>query len=112
MNRHGVGRVFHNMCVRGFHVYSNVWKPVIGEEQRCQREECNPRDPYAVAVTKSCTKVVEMEVVGHISNYLSTLLFVYKENWCGVLYSHWKQLILKRFTTRWHGNPIPISFCW
>ena len=26
---------------------------MIGEELRCQREEYNPRDPYAVAVTSA-----------------------------------------------------------
>ena len=55
------------VCVRrGFHVYKDVWRPVIGEELRCQREEDNPRDPYAVAVTKSCTGVGGVEVVGHV----------------------------------------------
>ena len=43
---------FNDTCVRGFHVYKDVWRPVIGEELRCQREEDNPRDPYAVAVTR------------------------------------------------------------
>ena len=42
---------FNDKCVRGFHVYKDVWRPVIGEELRCQREEDNPRDPYAVTVT-------------------------------------------------------------
>ena len=44
---------FNDTCVRGFHVYKDVWRPVIGEELRCQREEDNPRDPYAVAVTSA-----------------------------------------------------------
>ena len=39
---------------------------MIDEELRCKREEDNPRYPYAVAVTKSCTVVVGVEVVGHI----------------------------------------------
>ena len=64
---------FNDTCVRGFHVYKDVWRPVIGEELRCQREEDNPRDPYAVAVTKSRTGVVGMKVVGHVPRYLSTL---------------------------------------
>ena len=59
---------FNDMCVRGFHVYKDVWRPVIDEELRCQREEDNPRDPYAVAVTKSRTGVV-----GHVPRYLSTV---------------------------------------
>ena len=47
-----------------FYVYKDVWRPVIGEELRCQREEDNPRDPYAVTVTKS-----RIEVVGHVPRY-------------------------------------------
>ena len=64
---------FNDTYVRGFHVYKDVWRPVIGEELRCQREEDNPRDPYAVAVTKSRTGVVGVEVVGHVPRYLSTV---------------------------------------
>ena len=60
---------YNDTCVRGFHVYKDVWRPVIGEELRCQREEDNPRDPYAVTVTKSCTGVVGVEVVGHVPRY-------------------------------------------
>ena len=57
---------FNDTCVRGFHVYKDVWRPMIGEELRCQREEDNPRYPYVVAVTKSHTGVVGVEVVGHV----------------------------------------------
>ena len=64
---------FNDTCVRGFHVYEDVWRPVIGEELRCQREEDNTRDPYAVVVTKSRTGVVGVEVVGHVPRYLSTV---------------------------------------
>ena len=45
---------FNDTCVRDFHVYKlDVWRPMIGEELRYQREEYNPRDPYAVAVTSA-----------------------------------------------------------
>ena len=63
----------NDICVHGFHVYNNVWRSMIGEELRCQREKDNPRDPYAVAVTKSRTGVLGLEVVGHVPRYLSTL---------------------------------------
>ena len=64
---------FNDTCVHVFHVYKDVWRPVIGEELRCQREEDNPRDPYAVAVTKSHTGVVGVEGIGHVPCYLSTV---------------------------------------
>ena len=35
------------------------------------------RDPYAVAVTKSRSGVVEEEVVGHVPHYLSTLCVLF-----------------------------------
>ena len=75
MNQNGRHRFreFNDMCSYGFNVYNNVWKPVIGKELRCQREKDNPRDPYAVAVTKSCTGDVGVEVVGHVPHYLSAL---------------------------------------
>ena len=68
---------FCDTCVRGFHIYKDVWRPVIGEELGCQREESNPRDPYAVTVTKSHSGVVEEEVVGHVPHYLSTLCLLF-----------------------------------
>ena len=51
---------FNDTCVHGFHVYKDVWRPVIGEELRYQREEYNPRDPYAVAVTSAV-------IFGHVA---------------------------------------------
>ena len=57
---------FNDTCIHGFHVYKDVWRPVIGEELRCKREKDNPRYPYAVAVTKSHTEVVGVEIVGHV----------------------------------------------
>ena len=65
---------FNDTFVHGFHVYKDVWRPMIGEELRCQREEDNPRDPHAVAVTKSRTGVVGVKVVG-----VNILFVVYKK---------------------------------
>ena len=39
-------------CVRGYHEYSGIWEPFIGEELQCDRETANPHDPYAVSVLK------------------------------------------------------------
>ena len=46
--------------VRGYHVYKEIWNPVIGEELHCQREMSNEKDRYAVAVKKARL------VVGHL----------------------------------------------
>ena len=65
----------NDMCVYGLHIYNNVWRPVIREELRYQRDEdCDKsKDPYDVAVTKSCTGVIRVKVVGHILHYFSSL---------------------------------------
>ena len=47
-------------CVKGYHIYQELWEAVIGEELQCQRERDNPADIYAVAVRKGRT------VVGHL----------------------------------------------
>ena len=36
-------------CVREFHVYQDVWVPVIGETLPCLRETNNSEERYAVA---------------------------------------------------------------
>ena len=54
-------------CVRGQHIYQELWEAVIGEELQCQRERDNPTDIYAVAVRKGRT------VVGHLPRRLSRL---------------------------------------
>ena len=54
---------YNDMCVCGFHVYQDVWRPVIGD---------NPRDPYAVVVIKS-----RAGIVGHVPHNLSALCSVF-----------------------------------
>ena len=33
-------------CVRGFHVYGDVWTPSVEEIHVCEREDGNPSDLY------------------------------------------------------------------
>ena len=37
-------------CVRGYHVYSDIWSASVGEELPCEREDGNSADPFAVAI--------------------------------------------------------------
>ena len=37
-------------CIRGYHVYKEIWEPAIGEQLSCKREDSNTKDQYAVAV--------------------------------------------------------------
>ena len=39
-------------CVRGYRVYQEVWRAVVGEDLACDRETSNERDRYTVAVKK------------------------------------------------------------
>ena len=47
-------------CVRGFHVYQDIWTPTTGEHLSCQMEDSNAFDPYAVAIRKNAN------VIGHV----------------------------------------------
>ena len=53
-------------CVRGHHVYSIIWNPVLGERLTCKRELDNVEDRYAVAICKD-----EDTVVGHVPRKIS-----------------------------------------
>ena len=44
------------LCVRGYHVYKDIWEAAIGEELPCERETRNTNDRYAVAVKKDSTE--------------------------------------------------------
>ena len=37
-------------CVHGYHEYSMIWEPVMGEELQCGTEIDDSHDPYAVIV--------------------------------------------------------------
>ena len=52
-------------CIRGHHIYKDIWTPVVDEELSCRREEGNISDPYAVAFIKSGV------IVGHVPRRIS-----------------------------------------
>ena len=60
-------------CVRGFHVYKDVWAPVTGEVLSCEMEDENLFDPYAVAIKKGS------EVIGHVPCKISAARFLFLE---------------------------------
>ena len=41
-----------DVCVRGQHIYKDIWYAVVGEVLVCKREPNNFQDRYAVAVKK------------------------------------------------------------
>ena len=54
-------------CIRGYHVYQDVWEAAIDEELVCRPERSNGHDRYAVAVMKNDL------VVGHLPSKFSRL---------------------------------------
>ena len=61
-------------CVCGYHEYSGIWEPFIGEELQCDRETANPHDPYAVSVLKW------RQIVGHVPRTISRACSVFLRN--------------------------------
>lgn len=55
-------------CVRGYHVYKEIWNYAIGDTLTAKPEFGNVHDPYAVAVVTS-----DDVVVGHLPRNISTL---------------------------------------
>ena len=39
--------------IKGYHIYRNVWLPLLVEELYGKMDPCNPVDKYAVAVKKT-----------------------------------------------------------
>ena len=54
-------------CIRGYHVYKEIWQAAVGEELECDREHGNTKDRYAVAVRRQGI------VIGHLPRKLSRL---------------------------------------
>ena len=52
-------------CIRGFHIYKEVWTLFIGERPGCAREKSNREDPFAVAMKRGT------ETVGHVPPTIS-----------------------------------------
>ena len=65
--------------LRGFHVYQDIWRPVIGETLHCIHERNNDHDRYAIAPTKRLPGCLSDSIVGHlpreISRYMRFLIW-------------------------------------
>ena len=48
-------KYFERNCVRGYHVYKELWAATVGEALVCEREPKNASDRYAVAVKNEGT---------------------------------------------------------
>ena len=54
-------------CIRGFHIYKEIWSPQLDEILSCVREIGNREDPFAVAVMK------DSNIVGHLPRSISCI---------------------------------------
>ena len=66
-------------CVRGYHVYKNIWNPSVRDKLECRREPTNVQDCYAVAVVYKCRTDVDDDLnndttVKHLPQKISCVL--------------------------------------
>ena len=45
-------------CIRGYHVYKELWAAGLGEVLTCEREPDNASDRYAVAVSTMDNSII------------------------------------------------------
>lgn len=59
----------------GFHVYQDIWKPVIEETLYCIHERNNNHDRYAIAATKRLPgRLAIYSIVGHLPREISRFM--------------------------------------
>ena len=59
-------------CVRGYHVYRDIWEAVVDEVLQCERERSNSKDRYAVAVKKDGI------IIGHLPCKISRVCSLFR----------------------------------
>ena len=60
-------------CIRGYHIYKDIWDATIGEELQCARKSDVSNNRYAVAVRKNNA------VVGHVPRKISRVCVLFLE---------------------------------
>ena len=58
-------------CVRGFHVYKDIWIPATGEVLICKGEDGNIMHQYAVAIMKGS------EIIEHVPRKISAVCYLF-----------------------------------
>ena len=91
--------------IRGFHVYKDVWTPVVGEMLLLKREPTNAVDYCAVGVYK------ESELVGHVPFNISSVISQFLRRDCNRFFeSDWTKSEQRSWI--WLGNPMYIQIIW
>ena len=81
-------------CIRGYHVYQDIWEAAVDEELVRRPERSNAHDRYAVAVMKNDL------VVGHLPSKFSRLYTLFMRRWCHSMPRDRQKVILQWLTTR------------
>ena len=57
-----------DICVRGQHIYKDIWYAVVGKVLVCERESNNFQDSYAIAVKKeNSARLIFMHKATHVN---------------------------------------------
>ena len=68
--------VQHSSFARGYHVYMNIWEPLVGKCLKSRKESTNEMDKTAVAVIR-INFYSEKVVVGHMLKNMSKIVFMF-----------------------------------
>ena len=55
----------YDSFARGYHMYMDIWNPLIGMILTCKRESTNEMDKHAITIMRSNSLGKESSVVGH-----------------------------------------------
>ena len=71
-------------AVRGFHVYQNVWTPVLNEQLKVIQHHGNSEDQFAVAVCKEAPPgpgvTSATTIIGHLPREISRLCWYFMQH--------------------------------
>ena len=71
-SQYGVKKFEIHCASRGFHVYREVWRPVLGEFLEMEQDYGNVHDPFSIAIKAvSRERLTNFEIVGHIPREIS-----------------------------------------
>ena len=60
-------------CIRGYHVYKDVWTTTVGEELQCARESDSSTNHYVVVILS------DNEKIGHVLRKISRVRALFLE---------------------------------
>ena len=82
MATNGIGCAFEHTidsAVRGFHVYQDIWRPVLNEQLKTIQDHGNIEDQFSVAVYKEVNPGPRV-TIGHLSREISRLCWYFLEH--------------------------------